>query len=213
MAYPRSIVVEGPIGVGKTTLALHLARRLRMEPVLEQAENNPFLARFYDHPRQFALPAQLSFLLQRMDLLRNLRQPDIFRPATWVADFLLAKDRLFAELNLTPEELELYLRIHELLELEQPAPELVIYLQAEVDVLRRRIDRRGVAYEQEMEPAYLERVCTLYVKFFHDYSDSTLLIVNVADYDLADDSRALDALLQHIHTLGPGRHYFNPAGG
>lgn len=208
--YPASIAIEGPIGVGKTTLAHQIAMRLKMTPMLEDIGRNSFLQRFYKDPRRVALAAQLSFLLQRVEQLRELRQTDIFRPRGWVADFMLAKDRLFAGVNLNQEEMELYRSIYKLIIPEIPKPELVVYLQAPVEVLMDRIERRGIPYEQDIQADYLERICEAYVEFFHSYQATPLLIVNVANYNLAGGERELNELLERIRALSPGRHYFNP---
>lgn len=164
-AQSRYLVVEGPIGVGKTTLALRLAETFQAELLLEHADENPFLERFYRDPDNAALPAQLSFLFQRARELQRLRQGDIFKPAR-VADFMLEKDRLFAQINLDDDELALYEQIYQHLALDTPVPDLVVYLQAPVEVLMRRIMRRGVGYEQYIQRGYLERVAAAYSNFF-----------------------------------------------
>ncbi len=204
----RYLVVEGPIGVGKTSLARRLATEFGGELLLEQAEDNPFLANFYANPRQYALSAQLHFLLQRSRQVQDFRQADLFRGA-WVADFMIAKDRLFAELTLDADELALYDQIYTHLTLDAPTPDLVIYLQAPVDVLRERILRRGIDYEQQIRDDYLQRLSEAYTRFFHDYADGALLTVNTQSVDLvgnADDYRAVVEKIGHIHS---GRHYFN----
>ncbi len=204
------IVVEGPIGVGKTTLARRLARSFGSELLLEGADENPFLERFYRDPRSGALPAQLFFLLQRARQLQALRQQDLFRSVR-VADFFIEKDRLFAELTLTPEEFELYRQLYDHLVQEVPVPDLVIYLQAPVDVLLARIARRGIRWEQRIDAAYLRRLSEAYARFFHDYQDSPLLIVNAAHIDLVEGEADYAALLREIRRAGSGRQYFNPA--
>lgn len=203
------IVVEGPIGVGKTTLARRLAESFGSELVLEAPEENPFLARFYGNPRRHALPTQLFFLLQRARQLQELRQSDLFNPVR-VADFLLEKDRLFAALTLAADELDLYERVYGQVIDFAPAPDLVIYLQAPVPVLMERIVQRGIPYEMDLEPAYLQRVAEAYTAFFHDYSAAPLLIVNATDIDLAHSEQDYALLLEHVRTLRRGRHYFNP---
>ncbi len=165
---PRYIVVEGPIGVGKTSLAKRLAASFGSELLLEEAEENPFLARFYRDQRQSALPTQLFFLLQRARQIESLRQSDLFAPVR-VADFLLQKDRLFAELNLDPHELGLYQQVADTLELDPPTPDLVVYLQAPAQVLLKRVAARGIPYEQLIEPEYLERLGDAYARFFYDF--------------------------------------------
>ena len=206
---PTYIVVEGPIGVGKTSLARRLAESLDGELLLERAEENPFLERFYQNPREAALPAQLFFLFQRARQLQDLRQEDLFRPVR-VADFLMEKDRLFARLNLDDQEYRLYEQAWSHLTLDAPVPDLVIYLQAPVEVLRRRVARRGVHYERHIDPGYLERLAESYARFFHYYDAAPLLIVNAADIDLVDSEADYQALLERVRGTRHGRHYFNP---
>ena len=178
----RFIVLEGPIGVGKTSLTSKLAASLGAEQVLEHADQNPFLERFYRNPRAGALPAQLYFLFQRAQQLAALKQHDLFAPVR-VADYLLDKDRLFARVTLDDEEFRLYEQVHERLAIDVPTPDLVVYLQAPVDVLIERINRRGIRYEHYIERAYLERLNDAYARFFHEYAGAPLLIVNAAAID------------------------------
>jgi deoxyadenosine/deoxycytidine kinase len=206
----RYIVVEGPIGVGKTTLARRLAESFGSELLLEGADHNPFLERFYRNPREAALSTQLHFLLQRAEQLRALAQSDLFNPV-WVADFLMDKDRLFAEVNLDADELALYRQVYEHLVLEPPRPDLVVYLQAPVKVLRERIEKRGITYERGMDPVYLQRLADAYTRFFHDYDDAPLLIVNATDINFAENDADYEALLAEIRRTHSGRHFFNPA--
>lgn len=207
---PRHIVVEGPIGVGKTSLAHRLAVHYGSDLILEQAEENPFLERFYREPRRYALPTQLFFLFQRARQLHDLRQADLFNPVQ-VADFLLEKDRLFAELTLDADELELYLKTYEHLAIDAPRPDLVIYLQAPVDVLLGRIEKRGIGYEQMIEPAYLEKLADAYARMFHNYVESPLLIVNASDINPVEQEADFRQLVSAIERANSGRHYFNPA--
>ena len=206
---PEYIVVEGPIGVGKTTLARRLAESLGTDLLLEAASDNPFLPRFYQDPKTAALPTQLHFLFQRVRQTEALRQTDLFRPAL-IADFLIQKDRLFAKVTLNNDELDLYEQVYNRLTLEAPAPDLVIYLQASVDDLLRRVHARGNDFERNISEEYLQAVSNAYIDFFYDYNQSPLLIVNTADFDLANSSGNFEVLLNHIRDLRPGRHYFNP---
>jgi len=207
--HPEFVVVEGPIGVGKTSLAKRLAESFGSELLLEGAEENPFLERFYQDPKNAALPTQLFFLFQRARQMQDIRQSDMFRPGR-VADFLIEKDRMFAELTLNGPELDLYNQIYDKMTLDAPVPDLVIYLQAPVDVLRNRIARRGVQYEQTIREDYLKRVADSYMEFFYHYSSSPLLIVNATEIDLASNEQDYQNLLHQVCTIRSGRHYFNP---
>ncbi len=209
MQNPGFIVVEGPIGVGKTSLARRLAETFGCELLLEGAADNPFLERFYRNPRAAAMQTQLFFLLQRAQQMQELRQADMFEPVR-VADFLMAKDRLFAKLNLDREEFKLYEQVYSHLTIDVPKPDLVIYLQAPVDVLIKRIGKRGIGYERGMEPAYLRSLCDTYTRFFHYYDESPLLIVNAAEINLVDSDSDYAALLEQMEQAKSGRHYFNP---
>ena len=203
------IVVEGPIGVGKTTLARRLAASLEGEALLEAPEENPFLPRFYEDPRATALATQLFFLLQRVRQLEDIRQGDMFARVR-VGDFMIEKDRLFAELTLDADELALYRQIFEQIGGEAVVPDLVIYLQAPVDVLLRRIDARGIPYEDSMDPRYLERVASAYTRFFHHYEGAPLVIVNAAEIDFAHNDDDYGLLFDKLRSISSGRHYLNP---
>jgi len=205
----RYIVVEGPIGVGKTSLARRLASSFGSELILEDAGSNPFLERFYKSRGQGALPAQLFFLFQRAQQLLSLRQDDLFTPVT-VSDFLIAKDRLFASMTLDKDELELYDQITEKLDIDPPLPDLVVYLQAPESILRQRISGRGINYEQSINNRYLSDINEAYARFFHDYHDAPLLIVNAAEIDPAHKDGDYGLLLERILEVESGRHYFNP---
>jgi deoxyadenosine/deoxycytidine kinase len=207
----RYIVVEGPIGVGKTSLARRLAASLGAETVFEQADENPFLERFYRNPKAGALPAQLYFLFQRAQQLAALRQDDLFAPLR-VADYLLAKDRLFAQLTLDADEFGLYEQIHAKLAIDAPRPDLVVYLQAPVTVLMERIARRGIGYEGRISADYLERLNGAYAQFFLDYDAGPLLIVNAASIDPLNNDADYQELLGAISRMRSGRLYYNPLG-
>jgi len=209
MADSRYIVIEGPIGVGKTSLARRLADVMDGEPVLEEAGANPFLERFYQDPRGAALPAQLFFMFQRVRQLEQLAQADMFTDLR-VSDFLLAKDRLFAQITLDRDELSLYEQIFDKLDFNPPAPDLVVYLQAPVDTLLLRIAQRGIRYEQDIKRRYLERLTDAYSQFFHQYNESPLLIVNAATIDPVNNEEHFQMLLHEIDTTRSGRQFFNP---
>ena len=206
---PRFIAVEGPIGVGKTTLTKRLAETFNYELLLENAEENPFLDRFYQNPRQHALATQLFFLFQRAQQMEESRQSDLFEPVR-VSDFLIDKDMLFAELNLEKDEYSLYHKVYQHLVIDAPKPDLVIYLQAPTEVLLQRIQKRGIPSEQMIESEYLNQLNRAYTEFFHYYSDSKLLIVNSAEIDLVANDEDYDQLVTYILALPYGTHYFNP---
>jgi deoxyguanosine kinase len=205
----RLIVIEGPIGVGKTSLARRLARSFGSELVLEQADENPFLERFYRNPRAAALQTQLFFLFQRTRQLEDIRQHDLFDTVR-VADYLIDKDRLFARLTLDDEEFALYEQVYTKLAVDAPKPDLVIYLQAPVDVLMERIERRGVRYEQSIERPYLEKLQEAYARFFHAYDASPLLIVNASQADFVSNEADYTQLLDQVRRIRRGRHFYNP---
>jgi deoxyadenosine/deoxycytidine kinase len=206
---PTYIVIEGPIGVGKTTLANKLAASFDSDLLLEGADENPFLEKFYDDPKAAALPTQLFFLLQRARQLKEMNQSDMFNPVR-VADFLIEKDRLFAELTLDLDELELYEQVYNSLTIDVPNPDLVVYLQAPVEVLLARIQKRGLKHERFIEAAYLQRLCDSYIQFFYQYNNAPLLIVNAADIDFANNEADYQLLHQRITEVQSGRNYFNP---
>ncbi len=205
----RYIVVEGPIGVGKTSLAERLAESLGSGLLLENAKENPFLERFYMNPRQVALPTQLYFLFERARQIRELSQTDLFKPM-YVADFLMEKDRLFAELTLNEDELGLYEQVYSHLTLDVPTPDLVIYLQAPVEVLLQRIAKRKAPGERFIEIAYLQRLVDAYTEFFYYYTGAPLLIVNAAEINPVNNEQDYALLLDHVRNIRSGRHYLNP---
>ena len=205
----RLVVVEGLIGVGKTSLARKIAAAVGAGTVFEQPMENPFLERFYKDRRAAAFPAQLYFLFQRSRQLSELRQHDLFAQVR-VADYMLDKDRLFARIVLDDEEFKLYDQVYSRLAMDAPVPDLVVFLQAPVDILLQRIDRRGIAYEKYIDAAYLERLGEEYMRYFHQYTASPLLIVNTAEIDPANNSRDFDDLFETIRTTTAGRHYVNP---
>jgi deoxyguanosine kinase len=205
----RFIVVEGPIGVGKTSFARRLSEALSAELVLEPALENPFLERFYRNPRAAAFQTQLYFLFQRAQQLSGLKQQDLFAPVR-VADYLIEKDRLFARLTLDEAEYGLYKQVAAKLSIDAPKPDLVVYMQAPVDVLLDRIARRGIDYERLIDRSYLERLNEAYARFFHEYDAAPLLIVNAASIDPVNNQADFDELQQAIGRMRKGRLYYNP---
>jgi len=206
---PGYVVVEGPIGVGKTSLAQKLSQAFGSDLLLERPEENPFLDRFYQARKQFALPTQLFFLFQRARQMQEWKQRDLFAP-TRIADFLLEKDQLFARLNLDDDELRLYEQVYEQLRIDLPVPDLVIYLQAPVEVLVERVRRRGIVFERSIDREYLERLNEAYTHFFYHYSGAPLLMVNAAEVNFVESEADFRSLLAYIRNARSGRHFFNP---
>jgi deoxyadenosine/deoxycytidine kinase len=205
----RYIAIEGPIGVGKTALARRLADSLSADLILEEFEENPFLERFYRDGQSAALPAQMFFLFARARQIESMRQPDLFSTVR-ISDFLFTRDRLFAELNLDREELKLYEQITDNLAVEAPVPDLVIYLQASVDAITQRLARRNLPYDRYVERDYVERLISAYSRFFHNYDDGPLLIVNASEIDPANNDADYEQLFRQIERTTGGRHFFNP---
>jgi deoxyguanosine kinase len=206
---PAFIAVEGSIGVGKTTLAKKLAASFNYTALLEDAEENPFLERFYRRREEVALATQLFFLFQRAQKFQDIRQTDIFEP-TRVADFMMEKDPLFARINLDRDEYQLYEKVYQQLTINAPKPDLVVYLQASTDVLLSRIENRGLAIERNIDRGYLERLNEVYSEFFLYYDGAPLLIVNANEIDLANSTADYQDLVNYLLDIRSGRHYFNP---
>jgi deoxyguanosine kinase len=201
------IVVEGPIGCGKTTLARQLAAHLSGQMMLEDPGANPFLARFYADMRRFALPTQLFFLFQRIEQLRDLKQQDLFGKRV-IADFMLAKDPIFAKLTLDDAEYALYLQTYQHLKPQAPRPDLVISLQAPVDVLKQRVIRRNRGMERGLSEDYLAKLSDAYTRFFYDYDETPLLVVNTEKLNFADNPNHFKLLVDRIREMRGGREYF-----
>jgi len=206
----RYVVVEGPIGAGKTSLTHKLAERLSADTLLENASDNPFLPRFYQEPKRYALPTQLHFLFDRARQLRDLAQGDLFRAGT-VSDFLIDKDMLFARLNLDDDEFDLYQKVYSDLAPQATTPDLVVYLQAPIDALQERVRRRGVDFERGMDADYLQRLANSYSEFFHRYDAAPLLIVNTSNLNFAESETDFELLLERMSKMRGPREFFNRA--
>ncbi|MBX2848082.1 MAG: deoxynucleoside kinase [Acidiferrobacterales bacterium] len=205
----KYIIVEGPIGVGKSSLSTRLADTLCSELVLEKPADNPFLSRFYKSPKRYALPTQLTFLFQRVKQMSQMKQDDMFNPGR-VADFMMEKDPLFAQLTLDDDEFRLYQQVYQNLNIDPPKPDLVVYLQAPVNVLLQRIAKRKIKYEMSIDASYLQRLSDAYTTYFHNYSQSALLIVNAAEINPVDNDDHYQTLVDQIKRIDAGKHYFNP---
>ncbi len=207
----RYIVVEGPIGVGKTSLARLLAEEFGARLVLEQVEDNPFLRKFYEDPRKHAFQAQLFFLLSRFRQQRELAQQDLFAPGT-VSDYLFGKDQVFAQLNLDTDELALYRQLYHLLDARLAKPDLVVYLQARDDVLLARLRKRDREYERRIAPEYVQRVAEAYREYFFEYDETPLLVVNCSEIDFVAHSDEMADLIRKIREMGHGVQHYIPLG-
>ena len=206
---PAYIAVEGPIGIGKTTLTNRLAATFDVQTLLEDAEGNPFLERFYQDRKGTALPTQLYFLFQRIRQLEELRQGELFQRVR-ISDFLIEKDPLFARVNLDDDEYRLYQTVYDSVMVDLPKPDLVVYLQAPTETLHSRVKRRGRASEEGMDADYLERINQAYTQFFYHYNATPLLIVNTEQINLADNLKDYQNLVRQIARTHRGRHYYNP---
>ncbi|MGB7479441.1 MAG: deoxynucleoside kinase [Burkholderiaceae bacterium] len=204
----RYVVVEGPIGVGKTSLTRRLAERLGGQTLMERPQDNPFLEKFYRDATRHALPAQMFFLFQRLHQLRELAQGDLFE-ARVVSDFLLDKDPIFAELTLDDDELNLYRQLYNHLRPQAPAPDLVLYLQAEPATLLERIERRGIPMEAAISAHYLHRLCESYSRFFHHYDAAPILIVNNEHWNPLQRDEDFELLIERIGAMRGRREFFN----
>lgn len=208
LAKYRHIVIEGPIGVGKTSLARRLAEHLGANLLLELPEQNPFLPRFYQDMARHALPTQLFFLFQRINQLRELAQPDLFNRMT-VGDFLFEKDPLFARLTLSSDEWPLYQQIYDMLRPQAPPPDLVVYLQADPETLYARVRRRGVDYERPITEEYLALLADSYSRYFYHYTDSPVLIVNSERLNFVKHAGDFDLLVARMESMRGRREFFN----
>lgn len=211
MKKAKYIVVEGPIGVGKTSLAKKLASEFKARSVFERVEDNPFLPKFYEDRETYAFQNQIFFLLSRYQQQRELSQQELFSQNT-VGDYLFAKDKLFATLTLSSEELDLYQQIYRLLDTRVPKPDLVVFLQARAEVLYKRIKKRDKSYERGVTPEYLREVAQAYNRFFFHYDESPLLVVNSSGIDFVASSKDLADLIKEINNMGSGTLHYIPLG-
>jgi len=204
----KNIIIEGAIGVGKSSLSHKLSASLGSHLLLEKPDENPFIERFYKSPKQYSLPTQLFFLFQRIQQLADVRK--LGNGGGLVSDFMIEKDPIFAALTLGSEELNLYQQVYESLSVDALKPDLMIYLQAPVSVLQARIKKRCIQYEQKIDVKYLQRLSDAYTEYFHRYTESPLLIVNAAEFNPLDNEHDYQALLQQMSQTTAGKRFFNP---
>ncbi len=207
----KYIVVEGPIGVGKTSLAKSLASEFQARSVFEKVDDNPFLPKFYEDRQTHAFQNQIFFLLSRYQQQRGISQPELFSQNT-VGDYLFAKDKIFASLTLNNEELRLYQQVYELFDARIPKPDLVVYLQARPEVLYKRMKKRDKSYERDVTLEYLKEVSQAYNQFFFHYDESPLLVVNTSEIDFVASSKDLADLIKEINNMGSGTQHYIPLG-
>ena len=204
----KYIAIEGPVGSGKTSLAKKMANHLDGKLILEQPETNPFLENFYKDPRSNALPTELSFLFQRSKLLDDINQDDLFTSVS-ISDFIFDKDNIFTEINLTHEEGDLFRKVKESLKVTHPSPDLVVYLQAPVEVLLSRIRMRSPSVDLLIDAAYLEKITDSYAKYFYYYEESPLLVVNAENIDPIHNDDHFEMLFSELKNVKYGKHFFN----
>jgi deoxyadenosine/deoxycytidine kinase len=208
---PRYISIEGPIGVGKSSLAQILARKFGARLVKEEVANNPFLERFYEDPRKFAFQTQLFFLLSRYRQQKEVAQGNLFESGV-VCDYILAKDKIFALINLEDDEVSLYESIYKLLVSTLPKPDMVIYLQARPEVLLSRVRKRGIAYERNISLDYLKTLSDAYNEYFFHYNEAPLLVVNTSEIDFVESPRDLEHLVREVKSVKRGTQHYIPLG-
>jgi deoxyadenosine/deoxycytidine kinase len=208
---PRYIAIEGPIGVGKSSLAKILARKFDARLVKEEVGNNPFLERFYEDPRKFAFQTQLFFLLSRYRQQKEVAQGNLFESGL-VCDYILAKDKIFALINLEDDEVSLYESIYKLLVSTLPKPDMVIYLQARPEVLLSRVRKRGIAYERNISLDYLRTLSDAYNEYFFHYNETPLLVVNTSEIDFVESPRDLEHLVREVKSVKRGTQHYIPLG-